>query len=260
VAKRDSGRSKARHLSGWWGDFFPAFRPVFDVVSKKVTSGHVKYVTKKLNLIPGSKFLDCACGIGRIGLPLAKRGVKVTGIDITQSYLDEFDAKAKRMGLKVDLHNADMRRIDFHSEFDAAGNLWTSFGYFERESDNLLTLKKMHRALKPGGKVMLHLMNRDWFIAKCESTELFEVKDTIIGQVRKFDYERSVINSIWYVIRDGKKRTFPMSLRLYSYHELIDMFKSAGFVDIEGYGSMKDEPISRERGMMFVIGAKPGKR
>lgn len=260
MSAKDSARSTARHLSGWWDDFFPEFRPVFDIVSRKATSGHVRYVIRKLRLKPGRKFLDCACGIGRIGLPLAKRGIRVTGIDITQSYLDEFGAKARRMGLKVDLHRVDMRMIDFDSEFDAAGNLWTSFGYFEKESDNLLTLKKMYRALKPGCKVMLHLMNRDWFIAKCESTELFEVKDTIIGQVRKFDYERSVIDSIWYVIKDGKKRTFPMSLRLYSYHELIDMFRSAGFVDIEGYGSMKDEPISRERGMMFVIGAKPRRR
>jgi len=243
--------------SGWWDDFFPAFRPVFDIVSKKVTGGHVRYVIKKLNLKPGKKFLDSACGIGRIGLPLAKRGVRITGFDITQSYLDEFDAKAKRMGLKVNLYCADMRRIDFESEFDAAGNLWTSFGYFQKESDNLLTLKKMYRALKPGGRFMLHLMNRDWFIARCESTELFEVKGTLVGQVRKFDYKLSAIDSIWYIIKDGNKQTFPMSLRLYSYHELVAMFKSVGFVDIEGYGSVKDEPITRDRGMMFILGSRP---
>jgi hypothetical protein len=161
------------------------------------------------------------------------------------------------MGLQVDLHRADMRRINFDSEFDAAGNLWTSFGYFQKESDNLLTLKKMYRALKPGGRFMLHLMNRDWFIARCESAELFEVKGTLIGQVRKFDYEKSAINSIWYIIKDGKRQTFPMFLRLYSFHELIDMFESTGFVDIEGYGSIKDEPVSRDRGMMFIIGTKP---
>jgi hypothetical protein len=115
----------------------------------------------------------------------------------------------------------------------------------------------MYRALKPGGRFMLHLMNRDWFIARCESAELFEVKETLIGQVRKFDYRRSVINSTWYIIKDDKKRTFPMSLRLYSFHELIGMFESVGFVDIEGYGSVKDDPITPDRGMMFVIGRKP---
>jgi len=46
---------------------------------------------------------------------------------------------------------------------------------------------------------------------------------------------------------------------MYSYHELIAMFKEVGFVDIEGYGSMKDEPISQERRMMFVTGIKPGR-
>ena len=44
---------------------------------------------------------------------------------------------------------------------------------------------------------------------------------------------------------------------MYSFHELIAMFESVGFIDIEGYGSVKEEPISREKNMMFVIGTKP---
>jgi ubiquinone/menaquinone biosynthesis C-methylase UbiE len=242
--------------SGWWDDFFPTFRPFFGLVSQKNTNAHVRYIIKKLNLKPGKKFLDCPCGIGRVALPLARKGIKVTGVDITRSYLDELSKKAKRTGLEVDLVHADMRRIDFDSQFDAAGNLWTSFGFFEKESDNRLVLKKMYRCLKPGGKFMLHLINRDWIMVNYQARGWQEVAGVKLVEERRFDYRTSINHGIWHFIKDGRERTLKITIRMYSFHELIAMFKSAGFRDIEGYGSVKDEPISRDRGMMFIIGTK----
>jgi ubiquinone/menaquinone biosynthesis C-methylase UbiE len=252
VTKRDAG---------WWDDFFPAFRPIFGIVSRKVTNAHVRYVIEKLNLKPGKKFLDCPCGIGRISLPLAKKGIRVTGVDITQSYLDELSRRTKQRGLKISVARADMRRVNYDSQFDAAGNLWTSFGFFEKESDNRLVLKKMYQALKPGGRFMLHVINRDWIIARFQPSEFILTKDGLkVGQVRSFDYERSTNLSTWYFIKNGKEQSFDISIRMYSFHELAGMFESVGFTDIQGYGSVKDDPISRDRGMMFIIGTKPRRR
>jgi ubiquinone/menaquinone biosynthesis C-methylase UbiE len=246
--------------SGWWDDFFPAFRPFFGLISQKRTNAHVRFIIKKLNLKPGSKFLDCPCGIGRISLPLAKKGIRVTGVDITQSYLDELFKKAERRGLKVNIVRADMRRIIFDSKFDAGGNLWTSFGFFEKESDNRLVVKKMYQALKPGGKFMLHVSNRDWIMAHYQPRGWQEVKGIKSVEERHFDYRASINYGIWHLIKDGKERTFNVPIRMYSFHELIAMFESIGFIDIEGYGSTKEEPISREKQMMFIIGTKPRRR
>ncbi len=242
--------------SEWWHDFFPAFRFVFNRVSKKSTNAQVNYIIKKLNLSSGKKFLDCPCGIGRIALPLARKGVKVTGVDITPSYLEEFEKKVKRLGLKIKLVCCDMRRINFRNQFDACANIWTSFGYFEKESDNLLVLRKMYQALKPGGKFMLHLINRDWIIANFSPSDWFQTGKVKVLEKRDFDYDTSTSRSIWYFVKNGKETSHEVKIRMYSYHELIAMFKSAGFVDIQGYGSVKDEPITRDSGMMFIIGAK----
>ncbi len=246
--------------SGWWDEFFPAFRPFFGMLSQKATNRHVRYVVDKLNLKPGEKFLDCPCGIGRIALPLAKKGIKVTGVDITRSYLDELGRKAAGAGLEIDLHKADMRRINFDSGFDAAGNLWTSFGYFSKESDNLLALKKMYNALKPGGRFMLHVINRDWIMAHYRATDWQEVTGIKSLERRHFDYATSTNHGQWCIIKDGREGIYDISIRMYSFHELIAMFKEVGFIDIEGFGSERNEPISSERQMMFVIGAKPGRR
>jgi cyclopropane fatty-acyl-phospholipid synthase-like methyltransferase len=242
--------------SEWWHDFFPAFRPVFNRVSKKSTNAQVNYIIKKLNLSSGKKFLDCPCGIGRIALPLARKGVKVTGVDIIPSYLDELEKKAKRLGLKIKLVCSDMRRINFKNQFDAGANIWTSFGFFKKESDNLLVLKKMYQALKPGGKFMLHLINRDWIMVNFALSDWFQVEKVRVFEKNEFNYATSFSQSIWYFLKNGKETSHETKIRMYSCHELIAMFKSAGFVDIQGYGSEKDGPITRDSRMMFIIGTK----
>lgn len=246
--------------SGWWDEFFPEFRALFGFASKKATSAQVRFIIKKLNLRPGRTFLDCPCGIGRIALPLAKAGVKVTGVDITQSYLDELSAAAKKRSLKIDVHRGDMRRIKFDSQFDAAGNIWTSFGYFKKESDNLLVLKQMFRALKPGGKFLLHLVNRDWIMANFQPSDWSEVGGGKILEKRTFDYATSTCTGPWTLIKDGHETTHEAAIRMYSYHELLNMFRKVGFVDIEGYGTVKGEPIDLRHFYMFVIGTRPKKK
>ncbi|MCP4584062.1 MAG: methyltransferase domain-containing protein [candidate division Zixibacteria bacterium] len=243
--------------SGWWTDFFDPFRPAFDLISRKVTNAHVNYFIKKLNLKPGSKFLDCPCGIGRISIPLAKKGIKVSGADITKPYLEELAVKSKKAKLKIELKHCDMRRINYDSKFDAGGNLWTSFGYFEKESDNLLVIKKMYKALKPGGKFLLHVINRDWIMVNYNPRGWQRINDMKIVEERSFDYSKSINTGIWYFIEDGNERACETKIRMYSFHELNAMFKKVGFINIEGYGSIKDEPIDRHKMMMFVFGTKP---
>ena len=243
--------------SGWWTDFFPVFRPVFDRLSPKNANALVGYLIERLDLKPGRKFLDCPCGIGRIALPLARKGIRVTGVDIIPSYLEEVSRRADRRGLKITLQHSDMRRISFDREFDAAGNIWTSFGYFEKESDNRLTLRKMYQALRPGGKFLLHLTNRDWIMANFIAQDWFETGRTKVLQTRTFDYATSTLHDTWHFIADGREVAHDCPIRLYTYHELLVMMQSVGFADIKGFGSLKDEPISRDKRMMYIIGTRP---
>ncbi len=243
--------------SGWWDEFFPAFRPFFETRTQQETNAQIKYYLKKLNLKSGSKFLDCPCGIGRISIPMAKKGIKVTGVDITQSYLDEINRKNKRLKVPIETIHSDMRRISFENKFDAAGNLWTSFGYFEKKSDDLLVLKKMYKAIKPGGKFLLEVINRDWIILNFSPSDWHKFDDMKILESRKFDYSTSISNGIWTFIKNGQEKSYDASIRMYSCHELFEMFNKVGFVDIEGFGSIKEDPIDRNTRMMYIIGTKP---
>jgi len=250
----------AQKDTGWWTNFFDDFRTVFDNIPARYTNAQVKYLIDKLNLKPGRKFLDCPCGVGRIAIPLARKGIKVTGVDITKSYLDELASKLKRTGLKMNLVHSDMRRINYDAEFDAAANIWTSFGYFEKESDNLLVLKKTYKALKPGGKFLMYLINRDWLMANYKSSTWFPIKNGKVLEENKFDYTKSINYCTWHFIMNGNIKSCRMNLRLYSLHELINMFTAVGFINIQSYDSIKEKPVSRESTRIIVIGEKPNKR
>jgi 2-polyprenyl-3-methyl-5-hydroxy-6-metoxy-1,4-benzoquinol methylase len=244
----------------WWQEIFPAIRPLFDTATPQRNNSEAKYIIKKMGLKPGMKFLDCPCGIGRISIPLGKKGIKVAGVDITRPYLEELRKKAQRLNLKIDLHEMDMREIKFKNKFDAAGNLWTSFGYFEKESDNLLVLKKAYQALKPGGKFLLNTINRDWIITSFQSRGWDEIGNLKIIQRREFDYRKSIMRSTWILIKDGEEEHYDVDFYMYSFHELVKMFESVGFENIEGYGSIKDDPIGRNTRMMYIFGTKPKRK
>jgi ubiquinone/menaquinone biosynthesis C-methylase UbiE len=241
----------------WYQAFFEDFRPFFGLISRKTTNQQVHYLIKKLRLKPGMSFLDCPCGYGRVSIPMAKRGIKVVGSDLCGEYLDELNVKSKKAGLKIETVHSDMRRIDFKNRFDAAGNLWTSFGYFESERDNLLALKMMYQALKSGGRFCLHVINRDWILAHYTDTDWQEIEGVLYTESRKFDFTTSINRGVWAFHKNGKSVGHNVDIRMYSYHELIAMFKQVGFVDIEGFSSTEDAPITQHTMMNWVFGTKP---
>jgi ubiquinone/menaquinone biosynthesis C-methylase UbiE len=248
-----------RQEKEWWNDFYLEFRPLFGILTKAETKAEANFIARVLRLKKGTRFLDCPCGIGRISIPLAKKGIRVTGVDITQKYLDEVAAKSQRLGLKINLVHGDMRRINFDRQFDVAGNIWTSFGYFEKESDNQSVLRRMFRALIPGGKFVLHTINRDWIIRNYTPVGVMEAGGVRVIEKRHFDLARSASVSEWIFLRNGSEKTVKSLIRLYSFHELVGMLRRAGFIDIEGFGSMKSDPITINSRMMFVVGTRPGK-
>ncbi len=247
---------KKQITENWWNDFFAEFRPFFAHKSPKETNSEVKFYLKKLNLKKGKLFLDCPVGIGRIALPLAKKGIKITGIDIMPSYLGELSEKASKAKLSIKLFHQDMRKIDFENQFDAVGNLWTSFGYFEKDSDNMLVLKKLYKALKPGGKFVIQVINRDWIMKNFLSNNWDEVAGVKILEKREFFYDTSSCITEYLFIKDGVEKSLTSYIRMYSFHELKSMLEKVGFKNVVGYSSVKEEPISRDSREMFIFAVK----
>jgi ubiquinone/menaquinone biosynthesis C-methylase UbiE len=110
-----------------------------------------------LKLPQGSSVLDLCCGMGRHSLALADAGYKVTGVDLSDVLLRE--AHAADPEGRVSWHQGDMRAVPLDESFDAVVNLFTSFGYFEEDGEQLKVLKEIYRLLKPGGRFIIDYLN-----------------------------------------------------------------------------------------------------
>ncbi len=90
---------------------------------------------KLLKLKKGDSVLDLGCGYGRHCIPLAHKGLKVTGIDISKYLLRRAKSEAGKQHLLIEYKNADMRKLPFENMFDAIVNNYQSFGFFKHEDN-----------------------------------------------------------------------------------------------------------------------------
>lgn len=110
-----------------------------------------------LGLDPGAKVLDLCCGMGRHSMALHEAGFEVTGVDLSPVLLRE--AKKNDPEGRVAWLRADMRELPLSGGFDAVVNLFSSFGYFERDEEHVRVLKEIARMLKPGGRFIIDYLN-----------------------------------------------------------------------------------------------------
>ena len=123
-------------------DYLFAYR---DDLTDERSEAEVATLVQLLELHSPMKILDLACGFGRHANHLAALGHSVTGVDSMPGFLEIARQQAAGMGVQVDYHQGDMRQVSFQDEFDRVLLLFTSFGYFEDE-ENELVLKNMQHA------------------------------------------------------------------------------------------------------------------
>ena len=103
--------------------------------------------------------MDLCCGHGRHTIELAAAGYSMVGQDLSVAFLDLAKGAAAARDLQIQFVHADMREIPFEGEFDAIINMFSAFGYFDDDAENQKVLDGVARALKPGGKFLIDLLN-----------------------------------------------------------------------------------------------------
>src|SRR5271166_2155207 len=152
--------------SAWYVDFFRGdYLSVYGhMFTEERAEKESAFVARALELKPGALVLDLCCGQGRHAVQLAKRGLKVTGLDLNPEYLQLASKAAKAGKVTIETVAADMRKIPFENKFDAIVNMYSSFGYLESEAEDLKVLESAARALKANAQLLLDMLNREWAI------------------------------------------------------------------------------------------------
>lgn len=127
------------------------------------TKRQVDFLVDRLSLRGDERILDLACGFGRHALELARRGFTVVGVDITPDYVRYANQQAQKEGLDATFICQDIRQVDFDNAFDLVLNMADgAIGYLENDEENAKIFQVIARALKPGGKHFMDIMNADY--------------------------------------------------------------------------------------------------
>ena len=199
------------------------------------------------------------CGGGRLSLELASWGYEVTGVDQSPQLLEAARRSASLRSLRVDLQKRDMRDLPWDEEFDGAICIWSSFGYFDEAGDAEF-LRSVSRSLKPGARFIFDTPLIETLVSEmlAEPRVWQEVGDLLALEERGFECETSRVKSAWTFIRDGEKEFRELSMRLYTYRELVSMLAQAGFGDWQAYGGLDFEPFDLADRRLYVVATKVG--
>jgi SAM-dependent methyltransferase len=204
----------------------------------------------------GASVLDLCCGPGRHSLELARRGFSVTGVDRTKRYLEEGRRKAKKEGLGVQFVQKDMRKFLRPKAFDAAINLFTSFGFFEDQRDDELVVKNVFRSLKNGGVFVIDIIGKEIIARIFRERDWHETNGTIMLEERKVSRDWSWMENRWLLVKGGKVKQFSFSLRPYSAAELTRLLTDCGFARTEVYGSLAGTPYDHQAKRLVAVAHK----
>lgn len=217
------------------------------------------FLVEKLGLETGERVLDLACGHGRVALPLAERGFQVTGVDLSPRSLELARAAAEARGLDVAFVQSDMRELNFHGEFDAAYNVYTSFGYFDEDEENLKVLEAVARALRPGGRFLIDVLNPGGLAARYRERmwDPLESGGWFL-QEHEFDVLRGRNKAVWTFLRpDGARSELTHSLRTYAPWELARMLDTAGFDVVGAWGDFEGAELKLESWRLIMRADRP---
>ncbi len=221
------------NTQNWFESWFdsPFYHKLYQNRDFSEAEFFIQNLVNFLDLNHSEKVLDLACGKGRHAFNLSQFGLDVLGVDLAENSIlqaKEFENK----NLRFDVH--DMREIYKNEKFDYIFNLFTSFGYFDDESDNLKVLNSINSMLESNGKLVIDFMNATKVINNLVLKEEKTCENTLFNIERNYD-GKHIFKNIAFTDEDKdyniKERV--QALKLADFKGLLE---KAGFELLNTFG------------------------
>lgn len=213
----------------------------------------INEIISLMEMKPNSTVLDLCCGNGRHSRQLAELGFQVTGIDLSQVLLSEAVKKNKNGLIRYFQH--DVRTLPFKEEFDYVLNLFTSFGYFEKEEENRKVFESIFKSLKKNGRFLVDFLNPGYVKSTLVPYSERTVGDILVIEKRRIEGKK-VCKDI-EIHQGNDVRTYEEQVNLFEYAEMESMLKSAGLDISNVYGGFDQRSYSSNNSpRMIIIGKK----
>jgi len=186
------------------------------------TVNEVDFMLEIMGLKSGDSVLDVGCGTGRHCVEFARRGLQVTGVDISSGMLQEARKEAEKSHVDIEFIQCDATQFSTHSRYDAAVCLCEgAFGLFNMDDDpdehSQSILKNIYDALKLNGQFILTSLNA---YAKIRGYTQDDVESGLFDPITMVRTEE---------IMNERGISLVTKERRYTPPELVRLLQDAGF-------------------------------
>lgn len=198
----------------------------------------VDFLLSHLEIAQGAKVLDLGCGMGRHAFAFARRGFDVTGIDLSPLLIQQAKvALQKEPELRCRLHfmEANLFALPPLGKFDVVTNLFTSFGYFEKDEKNAALFRVAAEHLNPEGVFFLDYLHPGQVRRSLIPHEQKEIEGGHVDIFKTITNNRVVKTIQFY----RPERTYSEKVKLYDRSEVEKMLEQQHFEVVDVWNDFK---------------------
>ena len=234
-AKKLSTENQVKPTEKWYSSWFdtPYYHILYKERNYREAQVFMDNLTHYLNLPEKATVLDLACGKGRHSIYLNQLGFTVLGADLSENSIAEANKNANET-LHFKVH--DMRE-PFEEKFDAIFNLFTSFGYFENDDDNLTPLKAIKESLSDYGFAVIDFMNVFQVIETLVPEEI-KTMEGIDFHIKRYLKDNHIYKEIDFEDQ-GQKFHFTEKVKALTLKDFEDLMEEAGIYLLDIFGDYK---------------------
>ncbi|MBT8394653.1 MAG: class I SAM-dependent methyltransferase [Bacteroidia bacterium] len=235
--------------STWYASWFdtPFYHILYKNRDHNEAETFMHNLTNYLNIPEDGKILDLACGKGRHAVYLNSIGYDVTGVDLSENSI----AHAKQFendSLHFTVH--DMCK-PFNEQFDAVFNLFTSFGYFDKDEDNLNTIKAIKADLNEFGFGVIDFMNTN-FVLNNLIREESKIVDGIEFHLKRYEEDDYIIKDIAFKYEDDDYH-YQERVRAFTLKDFKVLFEKAGVYLLDIFGDYKMRKFDAKESSRLIM-------
>jgi SAM-dependent methyltransferase len=228
----------------WFGEEYLQLYPHRDAAEAERA---VALILERTAFVPGWRVLDVACGAGRHARAFEAAGARCVGLDLSMALL-----RVARGVTGAPLVRADMRALPVRpGSMDLTVNLFTSFGYFERDAEHTAALHEMVATVRPRGWFVIDFLNSAAVRARLVPRETRQLDGAEVAVARSVSVDGRYVCK---TITTPGGRRFTERVRLFGADEIAAMLAEARVIVRHRFGDYDASPLGADSPRTILFG------
>src|SRR5689334_12909661 len=245
----------------WYEDFFRGINCEIweNAIPPEVTKQEVDFLISELNLEQGQHILDVPCGFGRHSIELSKRGFNITGVDISQTFVESLTEKINSDKLNIKVIRGNIPSIPLNEKFSGAICLGNSFGYFSFDKMKVF-VEKVSSSLETGSKFIINSgMVAESILPNFlhySKNETYTFGNITMKVSNIYNVKDSYVVSDLHYMKEGKAEEHSFKHYVFTLGEIKRLLKLYRLIITATYSSVSREEYKPGDQQVYIVAEK----